>query len=244
MCMARAAGTTTLTHMTTIATDLSLARLLRLASPVLPVGAFSYSQALEWAVECHEVKDADSAQKWIGDAFTLTLARCEAPVWLRLLKGWNDADLAGIQQWNDFFLASREGAELRAETLQMGRAMRSLITRSNEFSARMGEWLELIEEPAYPTAFAAAVSAWQIDARPALTAYLWSWAENQIVAAMKLVPLGQTDGQRLMAALIDMIPAALDEIFAREDDDIGTLAHGFAIASAQHETQYSRLFRS
>ena len=122
--------------------------------------------------------------------------------------------------------------------------MRSLITRSNEFPARIGEWLEMIEEPAYPTAFAAAISAWQIEARAALTAYLWSWAENQIVAAMKLVPLGQTDGQRLMAAMIELIPAALDEIFAREDEDIGTLAHGFAIASAQHETQYSRLFRS
>jgi len=236
--------THTRTNMTTTVTDLSLARLLRLASPVLPVGAFSYSQALEWAVEAGTVKDADSALRWIGDAFMLTLARGEAPVLLRLLNGWNNNDLPAIQHWNDFFLASREGAELRAEALQMGRAMRTLIVRSNEFPAQVSEWLDLLEEPAYPAAFAAAVSAWQIAPRAALTAYLWSWAENQVVAAMKLVPLGQTDGQRLLAALIDRMPAALDEILVREDDDIGTLAHGFAIASAQHETQYSRLFRS
>jgi urease accessory protein len=229
---------------TTTNTDISLARLLRLASPVLPVGAFSYSQTLEWAVEDSTVKDFDTAQRWISDALTLSIARCEAPVWLRLLWAWNDHDIKAIQRWNDFFLASREGVELRAETLQMGRAMRTLIARSNEFSAHICERLEAIEEPTYPTAFAAAISGWQIEPRAALTAYLWSWAENQVVAAMKLIPLGQTDGQRLLGHLIDKIPATLDAVFACEDDDIGTLAHGFAIASAQHETQYSRLFRS
>ncbi|MEO8101203.1 MAG: urease accessory protein UreF [Betaproteobacteria bacterium] len=231
--------TTTTTH-----TDLSLARLLRLASPVLPVGAFSYSQGLEWVIEAGEVKDAGSAQCWIADAMKLAMARSEAPVLLRLLHGWSNDDLPAIQRWNDFFLASREGAELRAETVQMGRAMRTLILRSNEFPAQTIEWLEAIDEPAYPTAFASAVSAWKIEPRAALTAYLWAWAENQVVAAMKLVPLGQTDGQRLLAALIELMPATLDAILARRDDDIGTLAHGLAIASAQHETQYSRLFRS
>ena len=228
----------------TLNTDLALARLLRLASPVLPVGAFSYSQALEWAVESCTVKNFESAQHWIGDAFTLNVACCEAPVLLRLIHAWSTNDFAAIQHWNDFFLASREGAELRAETLQMGRALRVLISRSNEFPATICTRLEDIEEPAYPTAFAAAISAWQIETRAALTANLWSWAENQVVAAMKLVPFGQTDGQRLLAAFIKMLPATLDAVFACKDDDIGTLAHGLAITSAQHETQYSRLFRS
>ena len=246
MCTAPIAVTriTTITRMTSTNTDLSLARLLRLASPVLPVGAFSYSQALEWAVEAGTVKDAASAQTWIVDALTLTMARCEAPVLMRLMTAWQTRNLPALQHWNDFFLASREGAELRAETLQMGRAMRTLISRSNEFPTSTCDWLDAIEEPTYPTAFAAAIADWQIEPRAAMTAYLWSWAENQVVAAMKLVPLGQTDGQRLLAALIDMLPATLDSIFAIDDDDIGTLAHGFAIASAQHETQYSRLFRS
>jgi urease accessory protein len=242
--MAQAAVTIILMATTIINTDISLVRLLRLASPVLPVGAFSYSQTLEWAVEDGTVKNFDTAEKWISDALTLSIARCEAPVWLRLLNAWNNRDLDTIQHWNDFFLASREGAELRAETLQMGRAMRTLISRSNEFSAHICEWLHAIEEPTYPTAFAAAIAGWQIEPRAALTAYLWSWAENQVVAAMKLIPLGQTDGQRLVATLIDKIPATLDAVFACEDDGIGTLAHGVAIASAQHETQYSRLFRS
>ena len=240
--MGPTADTPTSTDMTN--TDLSLARLLRLASPVLPVGAFSYSQALEWAVEAGMVKNVDTALRWISDALSLTVARCEAPVFLRLVDGWNGNDLSAIQYWNDFFLASRESAELRAETIQMGRAMRTLISRSNEFPLEICAWLDAVDEPTYPTAFAAAIAAWQIESRSALTAYLWSWAENQVVAAMKLVPLGQTDGQRLLAKIIDLIPATLDEIFSRGDDDIGTLSHGFAIASAQHETQYSRLFRS
>ncbi len=228
----------------TINTDLSLARLLRLASPVLPVGAFSYSQALEWVVESGRVHNYASAENWILDSFTLNLARCEAPVWLRLLQAWNENKGAVLNQWNDYFLASRESAELRAETVQMGRAMRTIVLRSNEFAPRFCKQLEAIEEPSYPSAFTAAISAWHIDARAALTVYIWAWAENQVVAAMKLVPLGQTDGQRLLAAITDHIPATLDAIFECGDDNIGALAHGLAIASAQHETQYSRLFRS
>jgi urease accessory protein len=230
--------------MTDIAADLSLARLLRLASPVLPVGAFSYSQTLEWAVEAGTAKDFAGAERWIVDAMKLTMARCEAPVFLRLIDAWREDEIATVERWNDFFLATREGAELRAETIQMGRALRSVIARSAEFSADICQCLEAIDEPAYPTVFATAVSCWKIESRAALTAYLWSWAENQVVAAMKLVPLGQTDGQRLLATIIDSLPATLDAIFATEDDDIGSLAHGFAIASARHETQYTRLFRS
>lgn len=228
----------------TINTDLALARLLRLASPVLPVGAFSYSQALEWMVEAGGVVSYAKAEQWIVDAFNLNLARCEAPVWLRLLQGWKDDDAATVNQWNDFLLATRESAELRAETVQMGRAMRTIILRSNEFDTTLCAQLEAIEEPSYPTAFTAAISAWQIEASAGLTAYLWAWAENQVVAAMKLVPLGQTDGQRLLAGIINHIPSTLDAIFACADDDIGAISHGLAIASAQHETQYSRLFRS
>jgi urease accessory protein len=242
--MSTTTTSTTTTSMMTTNTDIAFARLLRLASPVLPVGAFSYSQTLEWVVEDGTVNDFDSATRWISDALTLNMARCEAPVWLRLLRAWRDDDVDAIQHWNDFFLASREGAELRAETLQMGRAMRTLMTRSNEFPAPLCERLVAIEEPSYPATFAAAIAGWQIDERAALTTYLWSWAENQAVAAMKLIPLGQTDGQRLLAGVIDDIPAILDAVFAFEDDDIGILSHGFAIASAQHETQYSRLFRS
>lgn len=227
-----------------INTDLSLARLLRLASPTLPVGAFSYSQALEWVVEADDVSNFAKAERWILDAFSLNLARCEAPVWLRLLQGWNVNDMTALNQWNNFFLATRESAELRAETVQMGRAMRTIILRSNEFDPQLCAQLEAIEEPSYPTAFTAAISHWQIDARAGLTAYLWAWAENQVIAAMKLVPLGQTDGQRLLAGIINHTPAILDAIFACADDDIGALSHGLSIASAQHETQYSRLFSS
>ena len=224
--------------------DLSLARLLRLASPALPVGAFSYSQGLEWAVESGGVTDALSAARWISDAMRFAVARSEAPCWLRMHAAWCANDTAKLNEWNAFFLATREGGELRAETNHMGRALRVMMVHSNEFPAALMAALAAIEEPSYPLVFVAAVSAWQIEPCPALTGYLWSWAENQVIAAMKLVPLGQADGQRILATLIEEMPAALDAIFACEDDDIGTLAHGLAIASAQHESQYTRLFRS
>jgi urease accessory protein len=224
--------------------DLSFARLLRLASPALPVGAFSYSQGLEWAVESGAVYDVASAGRWILDAMRYSVARCEAPCWLRLHAAWCNGDTQKLDEWNTFFLATREGGELRAETIHMGRALREMMARSNEFPSAMMVSLAAVEEPSYPMAFAAAVFAWRIESRPAMTAYLWSWAENQVIAAMKLVPLGQTHGQSILAMLIESMPSTLGEIFACEDDDIGALTHGLAIASAQHETQYSRLFRS
>jgi len=236
--------TATIMNTMTTNTDLSLARLLRLASPALPVGAFSYSQGLEWAVEEGGVTDVTTAGRWIGDAMRLAVGRCEAPCWLRLHGAWTGGDREQLDKWNTFFLATRESSELRAETIHMGRALREMMLRSNEFPSELMSMLSAVEEPSYPLAFAAAVSAWQIEPRSALTAYLWSWAENQVIAAMKLVPLGQTDGQRLLAALTEEMPATLDAIFACEDDDVGTLAHGLAIASAQHESQYTRLFRS
>ena len=206
---------------------MSLARLLQLASPTLPVGAYSYSQGLEAAIEAGYVKDAVSAQGWIGDVLELSMARMEAQVLRAQIT-------SPTQERNDFFVATRETAELRAETLQMGQSLARLL-------ADLGVPVE-IQEPAFPTAFALAVRHWKIEPHEAVVAYLWSWLENQVMAAIKAVPLGQTAGQKMLLSLGERLGALADLQLA--ETDWNNLTPGLAHLSSRHETQYSRLFRS
>jgi urease accessory protein len=221
--------------------DHALARLLQLASPTLPVGAYSYSQGLEAACAAGVVRDAASAQAWIGDAMRFSVAPMEAPVFLRLCRAWQSGDASAIEEWNELFLASREAAELRAETAQMGYSLRRLLVELGESD---GAALDACDEIAFPTAFAYAVVRWEIDPARALVAYLWAWLENQVMAALKAVPLGQTDGQRILRALGDRLAAIAAEAADADDDALSNFAPGLALASSRHETQYSRLFRS
>jgi urease accessory protein len=227
-----------------MSTDLALARLLQLASPALPVGAYSYSQGLEAAVEVGLVRDAASAGRWIGDVLAYTVARLEAPLWWRLHAAWSAGDLDLVAHWNDMFRSTRESAELRAETLQMGYSLQKLLLEIGEFELQSLKQLRGITEITFPAAFAFAVVKWEIPARSALIAYLWAWLENQVMAALKSVPLGQTDGQRLLLGLATLLPGIVDGAGALGDDDLCNYAPGFAIMCSQHETQYSRLFRS
>jgi urease accessory protein len=216
-------------------------RLLQLVSPALPVGAYSYSQGLESAIESGTVRDAASARRWIGDVLELSIANLEAPVLLRLVRAWRGGDVAAAARWNGEFVASREAAELRAETLQMGYSLRRLLL---ELEVPGAHALEAFDELAYPTVFAFAAAAWNVAERDALAAYLFAWIENQGLAAVKTVPLGQTDGQRILLALGDRIPACVDRAIALGDDELASFAPGLAIACARHETQYSRIYRS
>jgi urease accessory protein len=221
------------------ATDLRLARLLQLASPALPVGAYSYSQGLEAALEAGVIRDAHTAGIWIGDVLDHTVARTEAPILLRLIAAWRAQDVDAVRRWNDIFLASRETAELRAETVQMGYSLNRLLADLLQDPRPVS-----IAEISFPAAFAYAVATWDIDAEPALTAYLWAWLENQVMAAVKAVPLGQTDGQRLLLSLAERLPRVAADAAVIADDDLGGFAPRFALLSSKHETQYSRLFRS
>ena len=216
-------------------------RLLQLVSPSLPVGAYSYSQGLEAAIEAGVVADAASAGVWIGDVLQLSLAAMEAPVFLRLAKAWAANDLDAVRTWNALFIASRETAELRAETLQMGYSLRTLL---KDLAVEGAPPLDDFRELAFPTAFSCAVVAWEIDAREALEAYLFGWLENQVLAAVKAVPLGQTQAQRLLLELARRVGAIVDAAERASDEDIGNFTPGLAILSSRHETQYSRIFRS
>jgi urease accessory protein len=227
-----------------MSTDVALLRLLQLASPALPVGAYSYSQGLEASVEAGLVRDAASAGHWIGDVLAYAVARLEAPVWWRLHAAWSATGLERVTRWNDIFLSTRESAELRAETLQMGYSMQLLLLEIGEFDRQSLAQLRSITDITFPAAYAFAVVKWEIPARSALIAYLWAWLENQVMAALKSVPLGQTDGQRLLLSLAPLLPDIADSACTLGDDDLCNYAPGFAILCSQHETQYSRLFRS
>ena len=229
---------------------MQLARLLQLASPALPVGAYSYSQGLESAVSHGIVRDAASAERWISDVLDFSVARMEAPLFLQCHDAWRQGDAARAAILNEYFLASREAGGLRAETVQMGYSLNLLLPELD---------VEPIpfEQPAFPVVFSRAAAAWEIAADAALLAYLWSWAENQVIAALKAVPLGQTAGQRMLrgigACLPGLIGYALQHEYSgnnsgnqRGDFAVprGNFAPGFALLAAKHETQYSRLFRS
>lgn len=222
---------------------LALCRLLQLASPGLPVGAFSYSQGLEYAVEAGWVHDKTSAEHWITDVLEQAVARHEAPLLAHLLAAWQAADMTAVLRLNAEFLASRDTAELRAETVQMGYSLRQLIPELTSAPA-MEATLDACGEPAFPTVWAALANLWALPAAGALHAYLWSWAENQVLAAIKAVPLGQAAGQRLLFALGQRIPALAATAVTLAEEEWNSLLPGLALASARHETQYSRLFRS
>ena len=186
------------------------------------------------------MRDAATAGDWIVDALAVSIVRCEAPVW-RLYAACSENDVEALARWNEFFLAAREAPSC-VPGPAMGRSMVALLERSGH--SRRSALLESPEEPAFPAAFACAASAWRIAPRAGLTGYLFSWAENQAIAAVKLVPLGQSAAQDILARVTSALPAALDQSFALKDERLGSLAFGLAIASCRHETQYTRLFRS
>ena len=228
----------------TRADPLALVRLLQLASPALPIGAYSYSQGLEWVVETGVVNDAATAKTWIGDVLNHVIATGEAAVAWRLLVAAADEDWPSLAQWNGWFRASRETAEMRAETEQTGGSLLKLAGDLALINATAASALPLLAPITLPAAYAIAARAFAVPSDEALIAYLWSWLENQVLAAVKTVPLGQVAGQRLLLALGARIPAVSAVARAVADDDVASFAPGLALASARHETQYTRLFRS
>jgi len=242
--------TTTTTITTTAATRIitmriaELTALLHLASPALPIGAFSYSQGLEAAIEAQLITDADSAREWIASGLANVLARGELPFLAHQIRRWLSHDVAGLVDANTEFLASRESAELRRETEQMGWSLRQLCASLEWGDAERRATLASMTPIAQPTAFAFAACANEVTEDTALAAYAFSWVENQAAAALKAVPLGQLAGQRIIVALRGSIDAAVSHALATEPRDINTFAPQLGILSARHESQYSRLFRS
>lgn len=242
MCMAPAAGITTIT-MTSAA---QLTALLHLASPALPVGAFSYSQGLEAAVDVRHVADEASAAAWIAEGLDV-LAACEAPLWLLQFADWQAGRFDAVAERDAWFLATRETRELRLETSQMGWSLSRLIQQMEWGDDALRSALAARASVTFPTAFAAAAAALHVDARDGVTAYCFAWVENQMAAAVKAVPLGQAAGQRILFGLHAAVAGAVEEATRRaacHPPELSTFSPGLGVLSARHETQYSRLFRS
>lgn len=239
-------------------------QLMWLASPALPVGGFSYSEVLESAIEAGRVTNEHEAQRWLTDQLHLSLARADLPVLGKALSAWCRGDLARVTELNQWVTQTRETSELRLQTEQMGRSLlewlrnRSGDARHAPNEARLAQCAALQPTPTWPITFALAV-ALSLPASPlpggtggparaaleeALLSFAFTWAENMVQAALKAVPLGQSAGQRILQALIDQIPPAIAHALDLPDSERQAFTPMLAILSAQHETQYSRLFRS
>lgn len=218
-------------------------RLLQLASPALPVGAFAYSQGLESAVTLSLVTDEVSASRWILGLLTGPIVALDMAVFARIHQAFVAGDVDAAWRWNAFLLASRSTSELQAEDRHLGAALaRVLVTLGISEAAPEGE--AKIGCPTFVSMFALATARWKIDPRLALEAFAFTWAQAQTSAAVRLVPLGQSAGVRILADAAMVIPAAVDRALTIVDDDVGAAAPLQAVLSAGHETQYSRLFRS
>lgn len=221
-----------------------LPKLLQLASPMLPVGGYSYSQGLEWAIESGAVIQAEDVQLWVNDVMELVLGRFELPLLKRMALACAAHDTAALQHWNALFLAARDTAESRAETQQMGYSLTRLLRDLQGESAPQVRLLADLNPVSFPAAYACAVALWNLPVKESLEAYGWSWIENQVAVAMKTLPLGQVAGQKLMLALGAALPDWVERAWGLTDDQLSNFAPLYSIAGCRHETQYSRLFRS
>jgi urease accessory protein len=219
----------------------SLLQLIWLASPALPIGGFSYSEGLEAGIESARIAP-DSIADWLQDQLHISLARGDLAALCKAVAAIRRDDVQRVQELNAWVLQTRETLELRLQTEQMGRSLVEwLKTQTPELDAT--HWLG-DKVPTYPMAFALAAASTQASARDIALAFTFGWAENMVQAAVKAVPLGQTAGQRILQQLAAEIPAVVETALQLPDSDRQAFTPMLAILSAQHETQYSRLFRS
>jgi len=221
--------------------DTALIRLLQLVSPTLPTGSFSYSQGLEWAVEAGWVRDGESLRLWLDDCLHRALARVDIPILGRMHRACAERDLAGIEYYGDLLLACRESKELRAEEGQRGRAMAVLLAGLGLVPDEC--WSRVLSRSQL-AGFAFGAASWGIGAEQAALGYLWAWLENQVIAGVKIIPLGQTTGQQLLLELGGLLPEVASRGLVLLEEEIGASCPALALASSCHENQYTRLYRS
>lgn len=230
-----------------------LLRLMHLASPSLPTGGFAYSQGLEWAVEKGWINDKTSLEQWLLNTLETGMARVDIPLLQRLYQAVEHQDLAAFTRAAQWVRACRETKELRNEEAHRGRALVAIIkalglchgsmAQSSEKSNHE-EWQKVIASSQL-AGFAFAAALWKIPVKGAAKGYLWSWLENQVLTAVKIIPLGQSPGQRVLARLCpDIDTAVTTGLRIKNFEQMGSSLPALSMASSGHETQYTRLFRS
>lgn len=233
--------------MTMPSSSTATSALLQLASSTLPVGAFSHSLGLEAAHAAGLLRNSDDALRWISDHLDLVWSVGEAPWWLAAYNAWQESDIDGVTSANTWLVASRETAELRLEHTQTGRSLRQWLLGmpdADGLGALKRDALLTLDPPAFACVHALAAHMLGLDARNGLHAQAWSTAENLVMAALKLVPLGQAAAQTLLRRLARQLPETIERAFATPAQAACNFAPMLAILSCAHETQYSRLFRS
>lgn len=216
-------------------------QLWRLISPSLPVGAYAYSQGFEYAIDCEWVMNDKTCLEWISGILVNNLAYLDLPLVKRFYSAWQTQDNDAINYWLAYLKASRETKELLLEDKQVGESLARLLASLDVKQAAI--WQD-DTRCSYPLMFALAGKHWNIPLADLLLGYAWAWCENQIVVAMKVIPLGQTHGQQLIQSLMPKMNEAVLIAMNLEDDDLGRVCPGQVMASSLHEQQYSRLFRS
>lgn len=243
MCTARTAGMVmTTADGTGTRSSGALLQLMWLASPTLPIGGFSYSEGLEAAVDSQWVHDENTAAQWLADQLHLSLGRGELVVVAQAIAAWRAHDTAALQALNHWVHQTRESDEFRQQTVQMGS---SFMTWRSSLGDDLPDWdAATLGGMTYPVAFASAVAPTEASVHEGLLAFAFGWAENMTQAAIKSVPLGQSAGQRILMRLKNEIPQVVELALQMGDEERQAFSPMLAMLSAQHEMQYSRLFRS
>lgn len=227
---------------------LSLLYLLQLASPTLPVGAYSYSEGLETLVENGVIKHKSSLKHWLEQELCYGAIRLEAAVMLRAYYSAHMANAEVLRYWNHWLSAAKETEELRLQSWQMGKSLMQLMCSMPPIDMpvlSLESLAQTVGDPCnFAIAFGIAAAHGKIDAFHSLLGYLQAWATNLVTSGVKLIPLGQTSGQQLLLELQSPLVIAASEVLALRDDDLKSCGWGLALSSMTHETQYSRLFRS
>lgn len=222
-------------------TDANLIRLMQLCSSTLPIGGFTYSQGVEWAVGSQWMQTEDDLREWLADLISSNLQFLEIPVLLRMIHAVSNKDEIALAHWSDILLANRETSELRLEENNRGRAMTRLLIDLDTPSAKA--WQAILAKT-QTAGFALAATEWGISLEQAAQGFAWAWLENIVISGIKLIPLGQLSGQGILRDLAEPLAHAVGKGLTVADIEIGNSSPALAHASACHETQYTRLFRS
>jgi urease accessory protein len=221
---------------------IALLRLLQLANPTLPVGAYSYSEGLEFLIEIGKINHPTALTQWLTDQLNYGSIRIDAAVLVRGYQAMQVQAWDRLSYWNNWLTASREAEELRSQHWQMGQSLLRLWQDLQPVFP--DDYFMSIENCNFAIAYAIVAADWQLDLHATVLSYLQSWAVNLVSAGVKLMPLGQTAGQKLLLNLQPAIAETAKVILALPDDALESCSWGLALASMAHETQYSRLFRS